>query len=212
MSDPTFRRVGMFLEINQIGGGPKYIKKDSICSIGTSSHRISIYLKGDDKSHENMSFINGGNQQRFLEQFLLELSSTDTETRPSKDSIVAMTDAINNITQMQQTLNNLLKDMTTQLEEFKNDIKKLEEFKNDIQSDMDISINELSVVDEKLDARVIALEDCLEELIPTVEPEMKDVFKHLEGASSDPMCDTLICIIVVLILLFGCIYINNKLL
>jgi len=203
MSDPTFRRVGTFLEINQIGGGPKYIKKDSICSIGTSSHRISIYLKGDDKSHENMSFINVGNQQRFLEQFLLELSSIDTETRPSKDSIVAMTDAINNITQMQQTLNNLLKDMTTQLEGFKNDIQKLDEFKNDIESDMDSSINELSIVDEKLDARVIALEDCLEELVPKVEQDIKDVFKNLEGADSDPLCNTLIFMITVMMLIVG---------
>jgi hypothetical protein len=128
MTDPTFHLVGNFLEINQITGGPKYLRKDDICLVNTSTHRVTLYMKGRPDS-EILTFVNSENQQRFVQQLLMDTSSEDT---PFKECMTAVKDAMENIKRVQCDLSNSLENVTSKIQELKEDIKKdLQEYIDD---------------------------------------------------------------------------------
>lgn len=120
MADPTFHLVGSFLELNQVTGGPKYLRKDDICLVNTSAHRITLYMKGRQES-EILTFVNSENQQRFVQQLLTDASCEDS---PFKDCMTAVKDAMENIKRVQCELSASLENVTSKIQDLKEDVKK----------------------------------------------------------------------------------------
>jgi phosphoglycerol transferase MdoB-like AlkP superfamily enzyme len=128
MTDPTFHLVGNFLELNQITGGPKYLRKDDVCMVSTTNHRVTLYVKGRPDS-ETLSFVNSENQQRFVQQLLADVSSDET---PFKDCMNTVKDAMENIKRVQYELSGSLENVTSKIQDLKEDIKKdLQEYIDD---------------------------------------------------------------------------------
>ena len=120
MTDPTFHLVGSFLELNQITGGPKYLRKDDVCMVSTTNHRVTLYVKGRPDS-ETLSFVNSENQQRFVQQLLTDISSDET---PFKDCMNTVKDAMEDIKRAQHDLSASVDTMTSTFQDLKEDIKK----------------------------------------------------------------------------------------
>jgi len=120
MTDPTFHLVGNFLEINQITGGPKYLRKDDICLVNTSTHRVTLYMKGRPDS-EILTFVNSENQQRFVQQLLSDVSLDETSF---KECLSAVKDAMDNVRRIQVDLSSSLENVSSKSQELKEDVKK----------------------------------------------------------------------------------------
>jgi pimeloyl-CoA synthetase len=73
-----FRSVGDFIEVTQISGGPRYIRKDDIYMVGSTLHRVLIYIKGRS-DYEAVCFANLQNQEQVIQELLLEISHRPAE-------------------------------------------------------------------------------------------------------------------------------------
>jgi hypothetical protein len=181
MTDPTFHLVGSFLELNQVTGGPKYLRKDDICLVNTSAHRVTLYMKGRQES-EILTFVNSENQQRFVQQLLSDASCEDS---PFKDCMTAVKDAMENIKRVQCELSASLENVTSKIQDLKEDVKKdLQEY-----------------IDESLEA---------EEPEPEPE-EKKNPFDALDDGSTSSVCNVLIMFVTIILILFGVVSLQKNL-
>jgi hypothetical protein len=180
MTDPTFHLVGSFLELNQITGGPKYLRRDDICLVNTSAHRITLYMKGRQES-EILTFVNTENQQRFVQQLLTDVSCDDSSF---KDCMTAVKDAMENIKRVQCELSASLENVTSKIQELKEDVKKdLQEY-----------------IDESLET----------ESEPESEPEKKNPYDVLDDSPTDSVCNTLITFVTIILILFGMVSLQRN--
>jgi hypothetical protein len=88
MTLPLFRSIGDFIEVTQISGGPRYIRKDDIYMVGGTLHRVLIYIKGRS-DYETICFANLENQEQVIREFLQEISRRplDVEINNKKNNI-----------------------------------------------------------------------------------------------------------------------------
>ena len=185
MADPTFHLVGNFVELNQLAGGPKYLRKDDILCLNTSAHRVTIYMKSRTDS-ETISFINSENQQRFVQQLLMDASSEESSF---KECLNAVKDAMENVKRIQTELSASLENVTTKIQEMKDDVKKdLQEY-----------------IDESLES----------EPEPEPEPELQEREKNpydiLDDSPTDSVCNTLIMFATLILIIFGIISVQKNL-
>ena len=100
MTLPLFRSIGDFIEVTQISGGPRYIRKDDIYMVGGTLHRVLIYIKGRS-DYETICFANQENQEQVIREFLQEISRRpiDFQIKNNKNNIEAslnhFTDSLN---------------------------------------------------------------------------------------------------------------------
>jgi hypothetical protein len=185
MADPTFHLVGNFVELNQVTGGPKYLRKDDILCLNTSTHRVTIYMKSRPDA-EILSFINSENQQRFVQQLLMDASCEETSF---KECLNAVKDAMENVKRIQTDLSASLENVTTKIQEMKEDVKKdLQEY-----------------IDESLESEP--------EPEPESEKEEreKNPYDILDDSPTDSVCNTLIMFVTIILMIFGIISLQKNL-